>query len=415
MFIGNISTKELFAKLDNPDFIVLDIRSSAAYNGWKLQDEVRGGHIRGAISFPLSWIKELSNTELKSLLVSKGVTSKKYIVVYGYQHNDCSILTKLLWNFGIRNIFIYEAGLQKWAAESRLPMEYLANYHKLVYPEWIKKIISGEKQSNNSEKEISVFEVGGGGGIEDYKAGHIPAAIHLDLSSIEYPPTWNICSDDELLDFLLAQGITRNSLVVLYGRDPMAAARAACILMYAGVEDVRLLDGGFDSWLNAGYAVETGARQPTPVESFGGEMPDCPRYIIDIEATKALLADEQGLLVSVRSWEEYIGKTSGYDFIKTRGRIAGAVWGHSGSDPYHMQDYRNPDNTMRSYHEIESIWQEAGITPDKNVAFYCGTGWRASEAFFYAYLMGRQKITVFDGGWLEWSQDDTNPILLGEP
>ena len=80
-----------------------------------------------------------------------------------------------------------------------------------------------------------------------------------------------------------------------------------------------------------------------------------------------------------------------------------------------MQDYRNLDNTMRSFHEIESNWQEASITPDRNVAFYCGTGWRASEAFFYAYLMGRQNIAVFDGGWLEWSQDDTNPKLLGKP
>jgi thiosulfate/3-mercaptopyruvate sulfurtransferase len=80
MFIGNISTKELSAKLDNPDFIVLDIRPSSAYNGWKLQDEVNGGHIRGAISFPLSWIKRLSHLELKSLLFSKGVTSKKILL-----------------------------------------------------------------------------------------------------------------------------------------------------------------------------------------------------------------------------------------------------------------------------------------------------------------------------------------------
>jgi thiosulfate/3-mercaptopyruvate sulfurtransferase len=70
---------------------------------------------------------------------------------------------------------------------------------------------------------------------------------------------------------------------------------------------------------------------------------------------------------------------------------------------------------MRSYHEIASLWQSQGITPDKNVGIYCGTGWRASEAFFYAYLMGRQNIAVFDGGWLEWSQDVTNPIERGIP
>ena len=195
----------------------------------------------------------------------------------------------------------------------------------------------------------------------------------------------------------------------------MATTRAANALMYAGVEDVRLLDGGFDAWMMAGYTVETGVRQPVPMKDFGRTIPGRPEYIIDINRTKALLTDKQGVLVSVRSWDEYLGKTSGYDYIQAKGHIPGAVWGHSGSDPHHMEDYRNPDSTMRSYREIESFWQKAGITPDKKVAFYCGSGWRASETFFYAYLMGWPNITVYDGGWLEWSQDTNNPIALGAP
>jgi hypothetical protein len=34
------------------------------------------------------------------------------------------------------------------------------------------------------------------------------------------------------------------------------------------------------------------------------------------------------------------------------GRIAGDVWGNCGTDAYHMQHYRNLDNTMRPYPEI---------------------------------------------------------------
>jgi thiosulfate/3-mercaptopyruvate sulfurtransferase len=45
------------------------------------------------------------------------------------------------------------------------------------------------------------------------------------------------------------------------------------------------------------------------------------------------------------------------------------------------------------------------------IAFYCGTGWRASLAFFYAWLMGWQRISVYDGGWLEWSSDPANPVI----
>jgi len=167
--------------------------------------------------------------------------------------------------------------------------------------------------------------------------------------------------------------------------------------------------------VKAGYALENREQHPLPVEVFDRSVPSHPEYIIDIDTTKSLLAIDQSVLVSVRSWAEYIGKTSGYDFIKPKGRIPGAVWGRSGSDPHHMQDYRNPDNTMRSFHEIASNWQQAGITPDKRITFYCGTGWRASEAFFYAYLMGWEHISIFDGGWLEWSQDASNPISSGIP
>lgn len=414
MVTTNISTKELSAQLYNPEFLLVDIRPSAAYNGWKLQDEERGGHIRGAVSFPFFWINDLSYPELKALLLSKGITSRKTIVLYGYKQDSCSIMVKVLLNFGINKVLIYEAGLQEWAADSSLPMEYLENYQKLVTSEWVRQLISGKTPENFPDTKSGLFEVGWGN-LEEYMAGHIPGAFHFDLSSIESPKSWNKCSDEDLLEFLLAHGITFKSLVVLYGRDLSAAARAACILMYAGVEDVRLLDGGFDAWLNAGYTLELGFQQPIPLGTFGRRIPGHPEYIIGINKAKALLADGQGMLVSIRSWEEYIGETSGYEFIKPKGRIAGAVWGYSGSDPHQMQDYRNLDNTMRSYHEIASLWQNQGITPDKNVGFYCGTGWRASEAFFYAYLMGRQNIAVFDGGWLEWSENGSNPIERGIP
>ena len=135
-------------------------------------------------------------------------------------------------------------------------------------------------------------------------------------------------------------------------------------------------------------------------------MPLRPEVIVDIEEAKEILADPDGAaLVSVRTWREHIGDVSGYNYIGPAGRIKGDVWGNCGTDAYHMQHYRNIDNTMRAYPEIAANWAEAGITPDKWVAFYCGTGWRASETWFYAYLQGWQRIAVYDGGWFEWSQD----------
>jgi molybdopterin synthase sulfurtransferase len=178
-----------------------------------------------------------------------------------------------------------------------------------------------------------------------------------------------------------------------------------------------LLDGGYDAWAQARNPLETVQREPVPVASFGAEIPLRPELIVDIEETKRILADpDHAALVSVRTWREHIGESSGYNYIAPAGRIAGDLWGNCGTDAYHMQHYRNVDNTMRAYPEIAANWAQAGITPDKWVVFYCGTGWRASETWFYAYLTGWPQIAVYDGGWYEWSQDPANnPIQTGEP
>jgi molybdopterin synthase sulfurtransferase len=191
-------------------------------------------------------------------------------------------------------------------------------------------------------------------------------------------------SVDELRANLLALGISADETVILYGRDTigdaretapgkrvgqLAATRAALILHYAGVRDVRVLDGGYDQWVLAGNRVETAIRHPQPISTFGGEIPQRPEFIVDIAEAKSILAAEDAVLVSVRSRREQTGEASGYDYIDRTGRIAGDVWGGGGSDAYQMQHYRNVDNTMRAYPEIAARWQEAGVTPDKRVAF----------------------------------------------
>ena len=63
------------------------------------------------------------------------------------------------------------------------------------------------------------------------------------------------------------------------------------------------------------------------------------------------------------------------------------------SSPYHS--FEQPDQPIRH----------------RPALFYCGTGWRASLAFFYAWLMNWERIGVYDGSWCEWSGDPANPVV----
>src|SRR5688572_8402737 len=68
-----IASDELGRLLHDPDVTIVDVRPSAAYNGWKMNGERRGGHVPGAVSFPHAWIDRLDEAEAGRLLDAKGV------------------------------------------------------------------------------------------------------------------------------------------------------------------------------------------------------------------------------------------------------------------------------------------------------------------------------------------------------
>ncbi len=426
-----ISTTELRDRLGDPDLTVIDARPLTGYNGWRLGDEARGGHLPGAVPFPSAWLSSVDAPEILRILDEKGVIPGRDVVVYGADAADAEAVAAGLAARGIEGVRVYADGFTRWAADPELPLERLPKYDKLVHIDWLRQVLAGERPEAAPEGKFLLFHVNFGVP-EEYAEGHIPGAQYLDTNWLEDPADWNRRSPEVLEAALRALGITHDTTVVVYGRDTeghanekwpgrragqIAATRALMILRYAGVDDVRLLDGGYDWWVRTGNPLQIEPVEPTPVADFGVQIPLRPEVIVDIDEAKQIIADPEGAaLVSIRTWREHIGNVSGYNYIGPAGRIKGDVWGNCGTDAYHMQHYRNVDNTMRAYPEIAANWGEAGITADKWVAFYCGTGWRASETWFYAYLQDWPRIAVYDGGWFEWSQDPiNNPIEIGEP
>jgi thiosulfate/3-mercaptopyruvate sulfurtransferase len=76
-----------------------------------------------------------------------------------------------------------------------------------------------------------------------------------------------------------------------------------------------------------------------------------------------------------------------------------------------MAAFHRADGRMKPAADILRMWGSSGIHAGRQTVFYCGTGWRASLAFFYAWLMGWERIGVYDGGWCEWSRDGDNPVV----
>jgi molybdopterin synthase sulfurtransferase len=283
----------------------------------------------------------------------------------------------------------------------------LARPRQLVAPAWLAMLVGGAPVEAKPTADWRLLEVGCGGAAM-FERAHIPGASYIDTGEFESEPLWNKVDDETLLSLLLSHGVRHDTTVILYGRNNLAAARLAHLLLFAGVEDVRLLDGGFALWQASGYACAQGMvakAADRAVADFGVAFPAHPEYLIGTNQARALLSTADGALVSIRSEAEFLGKVSGYSYIAARGDIPGARWGRAGvdGDVNSMSAYHLADGRMKPAAEIALQWREQGIVDGLRIGFYCGTGWRASMAFFYAWLMGWPRISVYDGGWLEWS------------
>ena len=275
-----------------------------------------------------------------------------------------------------------------------------------VNADWLKSVIDGNQpQSSN----YVILEASWGDASADYKKAHIPGALHINTDLIEEPEYWNVRTPKEIEQVMKDFGISKDTAVIVYG-EPSPAARVATTLLWAGVDEVHVLDGNLKAWTDMGYATSSNTEKAKPIDDVGVIVPAHPEYIISLpEQIIEKQKDPNFKLVSIRSWDEFTGKVSGYSYIERVGEPKGAVWGR---DEF---DYVDDNGKIISIDEAQKIWNEWGVTKDNEISFYCGTGWRAAIPFLIAYQEGWTNVTLFDGGWYVWQMNPELPVQLGDP
>ena len=408
-----IGIDELVKNLDNPEFVVVDGRQDSLYNGFKDGDTQRGGHIKGAVQFRCDWLPQIADDKFETFAKNKGISKEKTVVFYDTNAEQLSCLSK---KFADKGYKVREFKGFKEYANSDKPLEAFPNFQYSVSPEWVNAVIKGEKPETYTNNDFMVFHVGWGPveKAESYKQ-HIPGAFHFNTDWVENDPVWNLSEPKVIEQNLLNAGINKNKTIILYSDNQLAAYRIFWALKWAGVEDVRVLNGNFATWTKAGFPAEATVNTPTPVSEFGAVIPVNPQINISMPAD-AMARQQQGLkLISNRAWDEYTGKISGYDYIPGKGEPQGAIWGFAGTDSSNMADYYDLDGTLRNPNEIFALWKGQNINQGDQLAFYCGTGWRAGVSWFMTQLAGWKDTYVYDGGWNAWQMDSTFPVQKGVP
>lgn len=243
--------------------------------------------------------------------------------------------------------------------------------------------------------------------VEEYKAGHIPGAVNV------FYGTWAIKrgdllnelpADDDLKDVLSSAGIEPGSLIVVVGKvdaptDRVDSSRVAWTLRYAGVENVSLLSGGYNKWVNDKKPVSTDAVKPRS-KPYKGKFNK--EYLIKKNEVMSRLG--KALIVDVRESDFYNGKKK-LDFVVKLGHIKGAV-----NLPTSMMYEK--DATYKSKEELAAIATPVvGSDLSKEIILYCDTGKFCTAWWFMLYeLLGYKDVKVYDGSMMEWVKDPAAPV-----
>lgn len=246
------------------------------------------------------------------------------------------------------------------------------------------------------------WALGDPNGEEHFREAHIPGAVFVNLETeLAAPPSKEsgrhpLPSIENLQEAARRWGIDDGAPVVLYDAvGNMSAARGWWLLRWAGLADVRLLDGGLPAWQSAGLPVVAGTGEaviPGTVTLRGANM-----STIDIDEA----ARWNGVLLDARAGERYRGEVEPIDPVA--GHIPGAV-----SAP----TAENLDGTGRFSEAMILRERFAALGDTDRIAVYCGSGVTAAHQIAALAIAGYD-AALFPGSWSQWSNDSARPVETG--
>ena len=247
----------------------------------------------------------------------------------------------------------------------------------------------------------------GRNGRDEYDAGHIPGAVFFDQDLIadkESGLPHTLPSPELFARHVGSMGITADETVVVYdGPGMFSAPRVWWMFRIMGVNNVLVLDGGFDGWKAANFPVTNEVTKIAPTlftPSFNEAK------VVDFAEMSEIVDGRSSQIADARA----AGRFTGRDAEPREGMRSG-----------HMPGARNvPVGTLSEKGELKSldslreIFANAGIDLNKPVVTSCGSGVTAAVITLALTSLGHEDNRLYDGSWSEWGSRQDTPVVTGE-
>ncbi|MBZ6495358.1 sulfurtransferase [Natrinema longum] len=275
----------------------------------------------------------------------------------------------------------------------------------LVTADWVADRLD-DFQDDDSDHRLVEVDVD----TEAYEDAHAPGAIGFNWETqLQDQTQRDILEKEDFEELLGSHGISEDDTVVLYGDNSnWFAAYTYWQFKYYGHDEVYLLDGGREYWLENDYP--TTDEEPDFSEKeydAAGPRESIRAYREDVEN-----AIDRGVpLVDVRSPEEFSGEILAPSGLQETAQRGGHI---PGAKNISWAAVTNDDGTFKDYDELEELYAEEDIDGDETTVAYCRIGERSSVAWFALHeLLGYEDTVNYDGSWTEWGNLVNAPIETG--
>ncbi len=230
-----------------------------------------------------------------------------------------------------------------------------------------------------------------------YMKEHIEDSVNISRADIVVnEPVLSMLAPKEQIEEVLGRnGINNDSKILIYdSNNNMDSARLWWTLKVYGHDYVKVISGGLIALKEAGADVSKDLPDIAETEYISSGKDNS--LIAELNEVLALVEepDEDIFIIDVRTKEEY-----------DSGAIPGSVLiGYT--------DNNYSDGSYRPVQNIKIIYIEKGIKSDKTAIIYCKSSVRGAQTLLALYNAGYRNLKLFDGGWIEWSADESLPVQL---
>jgi len=277
-----------------------------------------------------------------------------------------------------------------------------AHAELLAEPDWL--------WEHRDDPNLRILDCGDPAG---FARAHIPGAVALlgdETAEAGVPGDWlkdpadplHVMGSEAFGHLMARRGFSDGATVVAYDDyNGSLATRLWWVLNYHGHADVKVLNGGWQRWVDVGRPVAFRATEPKP-----GRFTPRPNEAIRVrrDELKACHADPDARVVNVLWPEMHQGIAN--PFANRRvGHIPGSV-----NLPIERFFVDEEIPVLKPAGKLRGVLAEAGLSPNHDTIVHCHAGVRTTMAVFAMSLLGWDRVRAYEASMAEWANRDDTPL-----